>query len=347
MDPPVPASPPEHPNSVLFRASKLGQQDLVLTLLQQGVKPDNSQYEKTRHTALTIACDQGHEGIAKLLLDHGADPNAKNNSSERSPLSWAAGSGHAAVIRLLISLGAEPNGLEEDGRLTPLAVAAVRGHEDAVWALLDGGGEEIDIDRKGRANGRTVLSHSAEDGQEVIVKRLIERGAEVEQRDSRGKTPLSWAAQRGRTVTARLLLAVGADQDSVDGKYCVFVESPGGRTPLLYAADEGHEDVVSLLLQRGANPDLCDGGNWSPLGKAVVKGHVGVVRVLLEEGGADPGVGQIFGRSLLEFADQVWEPENERRSRYEEIVPLLKKWSRNMEPEPARRFWDGLYGLWR
>lgn len=341
MNPSVPASPPEHPNIALYSASKLGQQDLVLTLLRQGVRPNNRQYEKKGHTALTIACDSGHEGIVKLLLDHGADPNAKNNSSDRSPLFWAAGSGHTDLIRLLLSSGAEPNGLEEDGRLTPLAVAAVRGHEDAVWALLDGGGEGIDIDRKGRADGRTVLSHSAEDGQEVIVKRLIETGAEVEQRDNLGRTPLSWAAQRGRTVTTRLLLAVGADQDSVDER------SPGGRTPLLYAADEGHEDVVALLLQRGANPDLCDGGNWSPLGKAVVKGHVGVVRVLLEEGRADPGVGRIFGRSSLEFADQVWGPENERRIKYGEIVPLLKKWSRKVEPEPARGFWDGFYGLWR
>ncbi|OBT65475.1 hypothetical protein VE03_05013 [Pseudogymnoascus sp. 23342-1-I1] len=345
MDPLVPDNPPEHPSTSLFHAAKLGQQDLVLTLLQQDVKPRSShQYEEKRHTALTIACDEGHEGIVKLLLDHKANPNAKNNDDDCSPLFWAAGRGHAGIVTLFLEAGAEPNGDEENGRLTPLAVAEVRGHEDAVWALLDLGGEALDIDCKCRANGRTVLSHSAEDGQGLIVKRLIEKGAEVEQRDVLGKTPLSWAAQRGRVGTARLLLVVGADQDSVDVKYC---ESPGGRMPLIYAADVGHEDVISLL-QSGANPDLCDGGNWSPLGRAVLKGHVGLVRFLLEDGGADVEVGRIFGKSLVKSAEeQVWGPETERKSGYGEIVELLKRRSRKEEPEEGSGFLGRFYALWR
>lgn len=133
----------------------------------------------------------------------------------------------------------------------------------------------VDIDRKGFSDGRTVLSHSAEDGQESIVTRLLDRGADVDSRDLRGWTPLSWAAQRGQVAIVKILLARGADPNSGDEKHCIFVESPGGRTPLLYAADEGDGDVVRLLLQNGADVKRCDRGKWSALGRAVFKGRGG------------------------------------------------------------------------
>ena len=149
--------------------------------------PLNTPHDEDGHTALTIASSSGHLRIVHLLLSHGADPNAQTRS-HHTPLFCAAGRGHADIVALLLSSGADPNGAEENGRLTPLAVAAVRGHEEAVWALLDGGGEGLDVDRKGRADGRTVLSHSAEDGQEGIVARLLDRGADLEARDTLGRT---------------------------------------------------------------------------------------------------------------------------------------------------------------
>lgn len=122
------------------------------------------------------------------------------------------------------------------------------------------GGSDLDIDRKGRGDGRTVLSHSAEDGQESLVARLLDRGAELDARDMRGRTALSWAAQRGRAGVVGMLLERGAGTEEADERYCVFVESPGGRTPLFYAAEEGCEDVVLLLLRKGADAGRCDGG---------------------------------------------------------------------------------------
>ncbi|ELR02431.1 hypothetical protein VC83_04307 [Pseudogymnoascus destructans] len=338
----------EDTNTRLFRASKHGREDLVTTLLQKGVMPDRGQYENLGHTALTITCSKGHEGIVQLLLDHGADINAKNQDSDRTPLFWAAGSGHASVVKLLLEAGAEPNGAEENGRTTPLAVAAVRGHEDAVWALLEWEGDGVDIDRKGFADRRTVLSHSAEDGQELIVTRLLDRGADPDSRDLRGWTPLCWAAQRGQVAIVEILLARGADPNSGDEKHCIFVESPGDRTPLLYAAAEGHGDVVRLLLQNGAEVNHCDRGKWSALGRAVFNGRVEVVNVLLDDGGADPEIGGILGDTLLKYAEmQLWGREEPRYSTYVEIIGLLQKWSRKGEPVQASGVLERLYAMWR
>ena len=43
----------------------------------------------------------------RLLLDKGADFEAKDDESGRTPLSWAAENGHEATVRLLLDKGAD------------------------------------------------------------------------------------------------------------------------------------------------------------------------------------------------------------------------------------------------
>lgn len=56
-----------------------------------------------------------------------------------------------------------------------------------------------------------------------------------------------------------------------------------GKTPLWYAADGGHESAVVRLLYAGATNEN-NGQELCPLSAAVLKGHEGVVRILIEEG---------------------------------------------------------------
>jgi hypothetical protein len=77
------------------------------------------------------------------------------------------------------------------------------------------------------------------------VKRLVERGANVDARDAEGLTPLAWAAQYGRADVATYLIQQHANLNPAD-KY--------GFTPLMWAAQEGHQSVLEVLLTKGANP---------------------------------------------------------------------------------------------
>ena len=43
----------------------------------------------------------------KLLLEKGAELEAKDKNYGRTPLSWAAEKGHEAVVKLLLEKGAE------------------------------------------------------------------------------------------------------------------------------------------------------------------------------------------------------------------------------------------------
>ncbi|OBT84941.1 hypothetical protein VE02_06622 [Pseudogymnoascus sp. 03VT05] len=57
-----------------------------------------------------------------------------------------------------------------------------------------------------------------------------------------------------------------------------------GRTPLSWAAMKGHEGVVKLLLEQGAKVDAKDKYGQTPLSWAAEDGHEAVVKLLLEQG---------------------------------------------------------------
>ncbi|KAH7134386.1 hypothetical protein EDB81DRAFT_858982 [Dactylonectria macrodidyma] len=118
-------------------------------------------------TDLMLASYYGHRVIAKLLLEKGAEIEAKDSEHGRTPLSWAAEKGHTAVVKLLLEKGADVECKEEGGR-TPLW-----------WAA-----------------GWTPLPWDAGNGHEAIVKLLLEKGADVEAKDKHGRTLLFWAASQ-------------------------------------------------------------------------------------------------------------------------------------------------------
>ena len=151
----------------------------------------------------------------------------------------------------------------------------------------------------------TWLSRAAAEGQEVVVRLLLEKGAELESKDNYGRTPLSRAAENGHEAVVKLLLEKGAELESKDNDY--------GQTPLLWAAENGHEAVVKLLLQKGAELESKDNYGRTPLSWAARNGHEAVVKLLVEKG-AELESKDKFGQTPLS-----WAAEN----RHEAVVKLL------------------------
>jgi ankyrin repeat protein len=77
----------------------------------------------------------------------------------------------------------------------------------------------------------------------VVVKLLLEKGADLEAKSPNGQTPLLLATEKGHEAVVKLLLEKGADLEAKD---------KDSRTPLLWAAVNGHEAAVKLLLEKGA-----------------------------------------------------------------------------------------------
>ena len=61
------------------------------------------------------AARTGNVEAMKVLLDHGADVNAKETLRGTTPLMWAADEGHAAAIKLLIDHGADIKARSDPG----------------------------------------------------------------------------------------------------------------------------------------------------------------------------------------------------------------------------------------
>jgi ankyrin repeat protein len=142
-----------------------------------------------------------------------------------------------ATINQLIQRGFDPSSRDVNGQ-TALFVALRAGSLRAADALL--AGPQLDIDALNEA-GESALMMAALKGRLDWVKRLIERGAQI---NKPGWTPLHYAATGPNPAVVQLLLDRGAAIDAA---------SPNRTTPLMMAARYGSEASVELLLSRGAD----------------------------------------------------------------------------------------------
>lgn len=189
---------------------------------------------------------------------------------------------------------------------TGLHLAAFLGVEEGIKALL---GEGVDAD-SGGIYGRTPLSWAAGNGQEAILKLLLDTSkVDVDSKDMDGTTPLSWAAWYGHEAVAKLLLdTCKVDADSRDDR---------GQTPLSLAAEKGHNAVVKLLLDTNkvdADSRTTDYYGRTPLSLAAENGHNAVVKLLLDTNKVDVDSRDVQGDTPLSWA--VME-------RHEAVVKLL------------------------
>src|SRR5215813_15241125 len=57
-------------------------------------------------TELHEAARRGNLDAVRRLLEHGADPNAREPGDNTTPLHWAAAHGHVDIVRALLDAGA-------------------------------------------------------------------------------------------------------------------------------------------------------------------------------------------------------------------------------------------------
>src|SRR5262249_12877301 len=126
----------------------------------------------------------------------------------------AAIDGNADMVKVLLERGADVNARMEAGTDglgdTALTVAALRGHLNAVRALIAGG---ADI-KAANIFGETALMTAAVGGFPEIVRFLADKGSDANVRDVNGRTALMLARDDRETI--RALLRVGADWKAKD-----------------------------------------------------------------------------------------------------------------------------------
>ncbi len=141
---------------------------------------------KTTRLDGAAVCDMPE--VAELLVERGADVNAKDPETGYTPLHWAASQGNTKVAETLIAKGADVKAVDNLGR-TPLHAAAASNYPDVVALLIE---KDADIDARDRF-GNTPLHLAAGSGSDLTAKLLLDKGADPNAANSRGRTPAQYA----------------------------------------------------------------------------------------------------------------------------------------------------------
>jgi hypothetical protein len=137
-----------------------------------------------------------------------------------------------------LARGLDPNFVDASGE--PALVNALRFQAYRAADLLIAN-PATDLNRANQV-GETPLMLAAYFGREMLVEKLIARGAQV---NKPGWTPLHYAAGEGHRDVVLTLLSRSAAIDS---------ESPNKMTPLMMAARGRQTDMCRLLVAKGADP---------------------------------------------------------------------------------------------
>jgi len=114
----------------LSLAAFFGHPDTVDALLAAGAEVNAPSRETMKLTPLASALATGHNQIARTLIEHGANVNAKGDT-DVTPLHTAAARGNIEAATFLLEHGADINATTTDGK-KPISYAEERNHPEMV-----------------------------------------------------------------------------------------------------------------------------------------------------------------------------------------------------------------------
>jgi ankyrin repeat protein len=198
-------------------------------------------------TGLHAAAKGGHVDAVRLLLAHGADPNAREAGDNTYPLHWAAAQGHLEIVRALIDGGGDVLGIDDVHELDVIG-----------WATFyrASGDDRARMDAPRRELVAVLLEHGARHhifsamcvGDLDLIRALVEQNPDTLDRRmsrfEREQTPLHFAISRKRYDILDLLIELGADLDAADYT---------GQSALAVAMLRGDPEAMRRLQAAGAH----------------------------------------------------------------------------------------------
>ena len=209
-------------------------------------------------TVLHEAIERNALDIVKVLIENGADIEAKN-SNKYTPLHMAAKQGQTEIVEYLIENGANLDAVKHID--TALTMALEKGHFDIAELLINKGAE---------VNIWQARALKLAKGQKEIEGLLVEKGA-VENQILRS---FQDAIKSGNTENVNNIL-------QKHPRLVYWIDYPD-QTPIFTAVIEGNAKMVGLLISKGAKINLFDSYNKALIYYAVSQKEI--MGILLNSG---------------------------------------------------------------
>ena len=288
-------------NGRTFLSRACNNDDLEKAKICHQERPDDLNVpDNAGNTPLQIAALEGFLDIVRFLLEKGAEVDTRNIDKE-SPLIDAVENGHLEVVKLLLEYGANPRlgnakGDEpyelvpqDDENYKPIRklIADAKDHD---FSKRRRSHDNKDDDRD-RGSSRAASAASPRDSPPVLGPRSPPAAASRRRtgRSESTRNDLLW--QPNTPENLKIQAAKGNVQGVI---YVLNILQKAEPEAVIAAAKAGHEEVLQYLLAMGdADPDpdpvqdLKPGFN-TPILAAIGRGHLDVIKLLVEQTGFNP-----------------------------------------------------------
>ena len=172
-----------------IKAAKFDDVNTVKTLISQGISPNLVDLNGNPILVLAIK-DRSYKVIDVLLVAKGMDVDLSNKQGE-TPLMMASINGDLPLVKTLV--------LKNKAQLdhiswTPLHYACAKGHLDIAQFLIANGAKVDSLS----LGGTTPLMMAVQSGNELLVKLLLDKGANLQLRNSESITAIDIADIYGK-----------------------------------------------------------------------------------------------------------------------------------------------------
>ncbi|MCJ1357501.1 MAG: hypothetical protein MMC33_007497 [Icmadophila ericetorum] len=278
----------------------------VSLLLSKGANP-NATDSLGLTPLLLVSVSNPAEEVVSLLLQHKANPNTTDKKGD-TPMHFAAVQGLDGIAKLLLDAGAQRN-MKNKGTVTPLMLAIytfdlsdadseIETGTEAVAHLLIEYGTATDFGIEGGYWGN-ALNAAVAARMELVVEAMVRHGAKLTQADRQGRSAIHVGAFMSEFHT----------QLSMVNNYQYGGQDKQGRNILHHASS--HKDNFSTLnriLSANPNFNTPDFDGWMPLHWACKSGSRMMVKLLLDH--APPIGNNLSGRDWANVPPEkrVWTP---------------------------------------
>ncbi|RYN73204.1 hypothetical protein AA0117_g7987 [Alternaria alternata] len=261
-----------------------------------------------KHLQRHIWYVSGHQGSIYKLAAKAIQSQTFEIQKDPSSLTacgWAAEHGNMKLVELLFQASQYKADVVDDS-FTPLLWAICFGRQDVVKALLS-----ADVDVNERSSHQMALIEPITDtplgaavkinDKEMVELLLKSEGIDVNAKDKYGKSAIIVAVEGGyEDIVEVLLKSEGIDVNAKD-KY--------GKSAIIVAVEGGYEDIVEVLLKsEGIDVNAQDANGDTALMNTTCfmpsdsRPPIGVAKLLLDTGKADPNLHSKVGDTALIYA---------------------------------------------